>query len=443
MSKKKIKLLLCVLFLCTLNVSGQEIQKSILYKTSTSKTFKVNCGVIIDSLSPLDWVYLETKPALIRHSEFVIANYWLTITYRYPQMPRYERDYEFLMGKSVTDAWGTRLYYHNGEEYFSIPNDSLNAEYQIVAADIDAYGFFNGLFDVSLEEITEQLDSMSILYARYGQKLLIIYEDAADNERMEMETDYEQLYFEIRKFEYNTHIFTHRTEYKRIDEDWIIPNKEIHIHYSELPSGTPYQITEIETYLSYQIVNDAGDTIVNISENISADFTIVVNPNPAQDSIWVHFSIPITKTINVLITDMMGNVVLEQEFDNITGNTLFMYISQLEPGIYTVICTYENNEAQTNFVKEGIGQYPYPSIINFTVIPNPATDVITLQFNTNINDIVHIVITDVMGVTHWGNNSYVADNILSINVQSLTDGMYSVVCQYGNNGVSVSNFFKQ
>ena len=63
------------------------------------------CEVIIDSLSPLDFVYLQTKPALVRQANFAIKSNWLSIVYTYPQQQRYERDYEYQMGKSITDKY--------------------------------------------------------------------------------------------------------------------------------------------------------------------------------------------------------------------------------------------------------------------------------------------------------------------------------------------------
>ena len=107
--------------------TGQDVLREVSYETSTSKCFKVPCDVEVeDLLAGIDWVYLQTKPALIRQTKFVIADYWLTIINTYPQQPRYERDYEYQMGKSVTDAWGTRLYYHNGEEYSNLENEEAN-----------------------------------------------------------------------------------------------------------------------------------------------------------------------------------------------------------------------------------------------------------------------------------------------------------------------------
>jgi len=101
-----------ILFLSIVNVLGQseQVQRKVFFETSAVKTFKVPCDVEITKLSQLDLVYLEAKPTLLSQTEFVIENNMLSIIRTYLQKPRYERDYEFQMGKSITDALGTRLY---------------------------------------------------------------------------------------------------------------------------------------------------------------------------------------------------------------------------------------------------------------------------------------------------------------------------------------------
>ena len=186
MSKKRKILTVCtLLFICTMSwgqIPTMGLQRSVEYKTSTCKTFKILCDVVVESLSPLDFVYLEAKPATIRFSEFIIVNDWLTITYNYPQMPRYERDYEFQMGKSITDKWGTRLYYHDGQEYYNLENEVENENFAVDVAEIETYGFFNGMFDVSIDTICTQLDMAGIPYYRLGQKLLMTHEDTIVDE---------------------------------------------------------------------------------------------------------------------------------------------------------------------------------------------------------------------------------------------------------------------
>jgi len=344
-------------------------QREVSYTTNAYKTFKIPCDVEFDSLSPLDFVYLQAKPALIRQGKFIIEDNQLTIIFTYPQMPRYERDYEFQMGKSVTNAWGTTLYYHDGEEYYHLPNDVENEGFTIENEAIESYGFFNSLFNVSIDEIADFCDSAGIPYYIWGQKMLIIYTDS--NERMEIETDFEHLYFESRVYKNNVHTLTDRTEYVRTADDWIIPTKKIHVYYSELPSETRYQITQVETYLSYKVVDEDGDILVNMGNEDDPPFSIEITPNPAQDDITIHFSIQINGIVDIKIVDIANDIVWEQ-MPHITGNELNIDISQLEPSLYTVFCTYNNNDAEAIFLKEGIGQYQVTTNVDIQAVPNPA-----------------------------------------------------------------------
>lgn len=360
-----------MLLLGIANIMGQPtmgVQREVSYSTSTYKTFKIPCDVEFGSLSPLDFVYLQAKPALIRQMQFFIENNKLTITHTSPHLPRYERDYEFQMGKSVTDEWGTRLYYHNGEEYYNLPNEEENEGFTISDKEIETYGFFNGLFNVSIDEIQAFCDSVGIPYYIWGQKVLIIYADS--NERTETETDLEQLSIETRLYQDDVHILTDRTEYQRTAEDWIIPAKKIHVHYSELPSETRYQITQVETYLSYRVVDENGDFLVNMENKIDIDidsvdfleeiigqYQIPVNvnmtvaPNPVQDQFTVSFSEQIDAVMNIKIMDIMGTKHLDVPM-YVFGNQLQIdNINHLPTGIYYIFCINSEWTGYTQFIK--------------------------------------------------------------------------------------------
>jgi len=423
MSKKKSSLVSVVLLLFAFGVFGQvsDFQREVAYGTSTVKTFKVACDVDIDSLlSGIDWVYLQAKPAFIRQTKFVIAANRLTITNIYPQKPRYERDYEFQMGKSVTNAWGTRLYTHEDEEYYNLENETENEGFLLDAATIGSYGVFNGLFNSSLAEIEAYCDSAGIPFYSWGQKLLIVQENEneGENERTEIETDFEQLYFETRLFRGDNHVLTDRTEYQRTADDWIVPAKKKHVYYSELPSETRYQITEIETYLYYQIIDQSGDTLVNTANNANPNFAIFLTPDPARDSLFVHFSTPINDDVGIAIKNIANTAVLAGDF-TVVGSELLIDISQLESGMYTVFCTYNNETAEADFLKMGIGQYSNqnPAVLAIQILPNPATHTVEVVFPLPINAAMNVKITDVMGTVHLNTNKHVSGNTLSLDIQ--------------------------
>ena len=426
-----------------LNVCGQPTaanQRDVSYETSTAKCFKIPCDVDFDSLSPLDFVYLEAKPALIRQGKFLINNNKLSIIFTYPQMPRYERDYEFQMGKSVTDGWGTRLYYHDGEEYHYLPNEVENEGFTITAEEMETYGFFNGLFNISIPEIQQFLDSLEVPYHILGQKVLTIYTDS--NERTETEMDLGLLSIETRLYKDNIHTLTNKTEYMRTG-DWVIPTKKIHVYYSELPSQTRYQITEIETYLSYKVIDASGNILVNMRNN-SDSFAIFVTPNPATDNIIVRFSMPINETVNIKIIDMIDNSIIAwEDMLYVSGNERNIDIVQLPPSMYSVSCTYNNKEATANFLKEGIGQYQVPLNVDIQVVPNPATDNITVNFSASIDAVMNIKIIDLMGNKYVDIARFVSGNTLSIsNLSQLPAGIYYIFCT-NDNWKGYTQFIKQ
>lgn len=447
MTKRRFFLTVCTLTLCA-SVWGQipsgGLQRSVEYKTSTCKTFKIGCDVVVAELSPLDFIYLEAKPAMIRFSKFVIANDWLTITNCYPQMPRYERDYEFQMGKSVTDKWGTKLYYHDGEEYYNLENETEDEQFLKNGDEIGSYGVFNGLFDVSIDTLCGTLDSAGIPHYRWGQKLLIVLEETDTNftKRTEIETDFEQLYFETRTFVDNVHQFSNRTEYKKVN-GFVIPTKSKRVYYSELPSETRYQITEIESYLSYMVKDGSGDILVEVAEDALADFSISITPDPAQDEIQIHFDPSIEGSVNVKITNAANITVWEQE-TFVAGDELIIDISLLESGFYTVQCTYNEQVADANFLKDGIGTYeePDPMAMVISVAPNPATGNITVTFPVQINAPMFVKITDIMGIAYYENDVYIAGNTLSLNVNFLPAGMYYIICMK-NDDIATAKFLKQ
>ena len=437
-----------VLFLGACCVYGQPggqtgtVQREVYAKTSTAKTFKIPCDVEFAELSPLDFVYLEAKPALMQMTEFVIDDFRLSITRINPHLPRYERDYEFQMGKSVTNAWGTTLYTHDGEEYYSLPNDEENELFTINPDEIQTYGFFNNMFDVSIGEIQAFCDSASIPLYIWGQKVLVVYEeedDAGEIKRTETEMDLENLCMEMRLFKNGTHVLTDRAEYVRTADDWVIPSKKKHVYYSELPSGTLYQITQVEMYLSYKVVAEDGNILVNMEK----PFSIQVSPDPAQDSIWVHFSVPIDGNIAVRIADIENTTVWEKD-TTLWSEKLFIDISPLKSGLYTVFCTYNNIDVSADFLKDGIGQYTNTNPVNIAiqVLPNPALNLIKVVFPMAIDADMQVKITNVMGVAYFDSQVHISGNEFPINISSFPLGMYYIVCTNGD-GIAYTKFFKQ
>jgi hypothetical protein len=430
------------MFLSMASVSGQpaQVQKTVAFETSLIKTFKVSCDVEIEDLSQLDLVYLEAKPTLLSQTEFVIKNNKLSIIRTYPQTPHYEGDYEFQMGKSIVDIWGTRLYTHDGEEYYNLPNEEENENFILSQEEIETYGFFNAIFDVSIDEMQAYFSEIGAENYRWGQKIVVIHTEETEDGiiRTEAEMDLEHLYFETRLFKNEVHTLSNRSEYQKIDDN-IIPIRSKHIYYSELPNGTLYQITQIEQYLSYQVIDENG----NILTDYTNPFGLQITPNPALDSIWINFSIPINEDINVQILDATNNIVLDLN-EMVSNQKLFIDISMLEPGIYAILCTYKEETALAMFSKNGIGEYDNPDIttINLQITPNPATNNIDVVFPMEINAVMSVKIMNMMGYTFINEEMYISGNYLPIDIHSLPFGIYYIVCT-NEDGTAYTKFLKQ
>ena len=201
-------------------------------------------------------------------------------------------------------------------------------------------------------------------------------------ERTEIESDFEQLYLETRLFKEDRHVLTDRSEYRKVNNRWIIPTKNARTHYSELPSGIRYQITEVENHFSYQVTSRNGNILVNDN----SPFNIAITLNATKDHIHIHFSTPIEGLVQVQIKDA-ANIVVQEHTQHVGGNMLIIDINDLAAGMYTIVCTHEDNEAQAHFIKEGIGQYDEsdPTEMTVQIVPNPATHEINVRFPIAIN----------------------------------------------------------
>ena len=265
-----------ILFMSVFAAYGQTNQKWVSYTTSTVKTYAVPCDVDMSSLSAFDSIYLEAKPPLIRDVFHEIENGWLTIINSYWEQLYYDECYGFIMSKSVTDKWGTKIYSNNeNEEIFitSTEDSTGNENFYYDTQQVRNYGIFNNLFVFDTVEL-KAAAVIGLIPQVYisGSKVIVVEDtiEAGKKMRIEREVDFEHLFVEIRAFEDSVHTYTDRTEYKRYQE-WIIPKEKKFISYSELPSGIRYQITETETYLHYGVYQENNVNFSWESSDYSGD----------------------------------------------------------------------------------------------------------------------------------------------------------------------------
>jgi len=87
--------------------------------------------------------------------------------------------------------------------------------------------------------------------------------------------------------------------------------------------------------------------------------------------------------------------------------------------------------------------YLEPQILSVNVLPNPATEKITVNtyYDNSKTEISRIVIVNTLGQTVYDN--VINSSNAQINVSNLINGVYIVKCTDNNNNTSFYNFIKQ
>lgn len=107
--------------------------------------------------------------------------------------------------------------------------------------------------------------------------------------------------------------------------------------------------------------------------------------------------------------------------DSMQGGTTGIYFD-FNPAIWTntVTTTIESTMNVTDFASQGIVMYP-----------NPASDVVTLQFNNQAENNVSVAITNVLGKTILSDTVMVSGSAAILDVSSLQNGIYFVTLTSG------------
>jgi hypothetical protein len=269
--KNFLKVVLCLLFLAT--IGGKEaycqIQRQVNSSTITKTTCAVPSYIDEDSISALDIIAMEYDDLEKCTEQVINAENELTVIDYYPQQPRWENDYQYMIGKSVTSKDGTVLYDHEGNEYYRL--DSYNPDFILSQYEIEDYGVFNGLFDIGKEELIELLQMSGFEVSEQDGFIIASFEN------IEIAINLDELIVETRFFgeedneffaeEGNKLEMSDRRNYIKVN-NYIVPVKNIRVHYSTLPSGIPYEITEEESYLFYQVINKNNSIVKTGNESI-------------------------------------------------------------------------------------------------------------------------------------------------------------------------------
>lgn len=350
---------------------SQDIQRQVNYCTIT-KTFCAIPACIEESqITDLDRIKM-TYNDLYECVEDMISDYRLITTTYYPQMPRWENDYQYEIGKAVVFASGMFLYDHDGNEIISHENEELNENFIIPSEMIDFFGLYNQTFDIDAEDAMQKLEEGG--FAVYEHEGFVI--GIADE--FEFAINLTDFITEMRFFSdtgtATDRILTrlHRVEHIMTDYGFIIPVKETEVTYDTLPSNIPYEITQEKSYLSYQVIDGNGDEIVsmeftppsyaatpqdNEQESNIGQFEEIqqrkiqmcIFPNPANNQLSVSLPFYMDKEVDITISNSVGQVVFSQHYQ--IGRKIDIDIRSLPAGVYVIRCSKDNKVVSKLFVK--------------------------------------------------------------------------------------------
>ena len=348
-----------------------QVQKQINQSTLTRTTYAIPSFINESELSALDWVYLEIDEDLEECKEYIIKGDTLTIVRYDPKLPRWERDYQYELGKSVTSVWGTALYYHDGTEYFRL--EEYSPEFILSPEEIENYRDYTAMFDMDKATLISIYQTQGFQVREQDGFVIVAYEGM-----FELSINLDELIHEMRFFseennpffgeENNTLEDLTRTEFTRTANGYVVPVKEIRIRYSELPSGIPYEITDTISYLFYQIIkngttlaktgnesmfedcrNSVADPTTQVKE-IQQYTNIKIYPNPAKEQITVDFSANGEGIMDVKIFNMLGVNVLSQQYNK--GGQININVASLPAGVYVVRCVQNDKVTSTRLIKQ-------------------------------------------------------------------------------------------
>jgi hypothetical protein len=367
-------------FLMTGTKEGySQVLRQVNYCTVTQTYCAIPSCVGEDSITDLDRVRMMYND-LIECTENVIdKDRYLTVTTYFPQKQRYLNDYQYKVGKSVTSVEGTVLYDHEGEEI--IRNDNYDEQFILSDEYVEVYGIYNHVFSISKDEARDKLLTGGFQEVYEDEGFLVIID-----ENVEIAMNFDEFIIEIRFFdgqdaEAGKLKNLHRTNYTNTDDGNIIPVEETMVKYDILPSGIPYEITEVKSYLFYQVIqentviaswgekqnsyddylykyndylhkniqNGKGGDVRQFEEIQKRKTEIQVYPNPAKEQITVVLPFYMNENIDITLYNSLGTAVLSQH--HIKGEQIEFDISSLPAGFYIVRCVKNGRVVSTKFVK--------------------------------------------------------------------------------------------
>ena len=112
------------------------------------------------------------------------------------------------------------------------------------------------------------------------------------------------------------------------------------------------------------------------------------------------------------------------------------------PGVTTYICDPHPNSMFGTVTVTGTASIDDINLFDFNLFPNPSSDVINLTFDNIVSEQITIEIYDVLGKLNKIDNISVANTKVSIDISSLSRGIYIIKAYFGNS-ISVQRFIKE
>jgi len=336
-------------------------QREVRCSTITKTYYSVTESTIIDSISDFDLVQLVSDD-LYKVTEYIINGNQLSIVYTYPQLPRYENDYQYEVGKYVADMYGSTLYDHNDNILDQDLYTELDYSFILSDQEVIEYGNYYQYFNMN-PFITVESFNQNGFYAEYNGGIL-----TAVNDSMEIEINFNGLTDEFRYYDNEDILVLYKKTHYAIFENIIYPTTEIEIHYDILPkSKIRYQIKDIKSYYFYTIIEDGTVLIevyyeipeesgngnnVNISqyqEIKKREVNLKIYPNPATNEITITLPFHMNENVDIELMNPLGRVLISK--NNFSGDEVKIDISSLKKGIYFIRCKKNNKTMNTKFIK--------------------------------------------------------------------------------------------
>lgn len=362
---RKINFKLSLLLILTFNFStiySQIPLRQVYFTTTTSFKFAVPLETDMNQITDLDLVKMIIKEKTERVEMVIDLNQELSITNFYDQMPRYDYDYEYGIGKVITNQYGTTLFDHEGIEVNYSPNENPDLDFIIDLDAISHYGLMPA-FETDLTFYAEAFTNLGFATSISDEREFFAITDTS-----EFYINPTKQIMEIRYFKGGLLELSDWKKYQTIDGK-TIPLIFIRTTYENLTNNIRLQKSEIIKYQHYSVLNEKGDMVVEYTsqsanneknEGISiAQYkdilkkspSLVVFPNPAIDEIAVSIPSSFAEIITVEIINLLGKVVYSDQ-QVMSGSSIRINVSNLQSGVYILRCGKGNSWNTNRFIKQ-------------------------------------------------------------------------------------------